>query len=103
MLVASFFATLVPLGVGILALMFIGQYWVSKRNLFIRSSYPQKFNFQLTRFAFRIFECSIFVFAVGNLIFSWAINVNPKPKFNIINLALVVITGLYGCIVIFAP
>jgi hypothetical protein len=103
LLVVSFYATLVPLGVGILALIFIAQYWLSKYNLFNRSSCSQYFNFYLTRYAFKAFECSILVFAVGNLIFDSRIHVDAEPKFWIINSIIVVIAGVYVLFILLAP
>jgi len=67
--VVSFYACIAPSITIILALIFVAQYWVDKANLFFRCSCPTDFNYQLSRLTLKIFEFSILVFAVGNLIF----------------------------------
>jgi hypothetical protein len=54
-LLVSFYAVMVPAGVGLLALIFIGQYWIDKYNLFRKFSCPLDFDFFLTRLAFKVF------------------------------------------------
>ena len=69
----SFYAVMVPAAIGILALVFTAQYWLDKYNLFRKFSCPLDFNFFLSRLAFKGFECSLFVFAVGTFIFDMEI------------------------------
>lgn len=54
-------------------LLFSVEYLIDKMNLFCRTSLKDDFNFDMTRVATKLFESSVFVFALGNLIFSWQI------------------------------
>jgi hypothetical protein len=77
--VVSFYACIAPSTTIILALIFVAQYWVDKFNLFKqRFSCPTEFNFQLSRLTIKIFEVSVLVFAVGNLIFSPQLHVSDE-------------------------
>ena len=94
---------MVPAGVGLLALLFVAQYWVDKYNLFRRFSCPLDFSFFLTRLAWKAFECSLLVFAVGTFIFDLEIRVNDEPKYKLINLINIGIAGLYLFVAVFGP
>ncbi len=102
-LLVSFYAVMVPAGVGILALIFIAQYWLDKYNLFRRFSCPLDFNFFLTRLAFKAFECSLLVFAIGTFIFDMQIRIDSEPKYKLINLISVAIAGGYVYLAVFGP
>jgi hypothetical protein len=102
-LLVSFYAVMVPLGVGMLALIFIAQYWLDKYNLFRRFSCPLDFNFFLTRLAFKAFECSLLVFTIGNFIFDMQIRVDTEPKYKLINLISVAIAAGYVYLAVLGP
>jgi hypothetical protein len=102
-LLVSFYAVMVPAGVGILVLIFIAQYWLDKYNLFRKFSCPLDFDFFLTRLAFKAFECSLLVFAVGTFIFDMQIRVDAAPKYKLINLISVAIAGGYVYVAVFGP
>lgn len=68
---ALFYAYLVPIGVPTICIIFVVQYWIDKFTLFKRSSLRNHFSFDLSIYVRRMFESSIFVFALGNLIFSY--------------------------------
>jgi hypothetical protein len=102
-LLVSFYAVMVPAGVGILALIFIAQYWLDKYNLFRRFSCPLDFNFFLTRLAWKAFECSLLVFTVGTFIFDMQIRIDSEPKYKLINLVSVAIAGAYVYFAVFGP
>lgn len=72
--IVSFYSYITPYVGIILALIFCVQYWVDKYNLFQRFSCPVDFDFKLSRFTLKAFECCIFVFALGNLLFSMDIH-----------------------------
>jgi hypothetical protein len=99
----SFYAVMVPAGVGFLILIFIAQYWLDKYNLFRRFSCPLDFNFFMTRLAFKAFECSLLVFAIGTFIFDRQIRVDDAPKYKVINLVNVAIAGLYVYVAVLGP
>jgi hypothetical protein len=101
--VVSFYATLVPLGVGLLIVLFIIKYWVSKRTLFNWSSYSQDYDFYLARLALKIFEWSLFVFAVGNLVFGSKIHVQEDREYIVMSWIIVVIAGVYVGIMSLIP
>jgi hypothetical protein len=69
MFLVSFYAVMVPSGVGILVLIFIIQYWIDKYNLFNKCSIPIDFDFYLTRIIFKFFEASLLIFTVGCFVF----------------------------------
>ena len=94
---------MVPAGVGLLALMFIVQYWLDKYNLFRRFSCPLDFDFFLTRLAWKAFECSLLVFAVGTFIFDMEIRVDAAPKYKMINLINVVVSAAYVYVAVTGP
>lgn len=48
----------------------------------------------------KIFETSLFVFALGNLIFSSVIH---NDYINSVNIAALIITGAYAIFIMFAP
>ena len=99
----SFFAIMVPAAVGILALIFTVQYWQDKHNLFRKFSCPLDFNFFLSRLAFKGFECSLLVFAVGTFVFDMEIRVTDEPKHKSINLVSVFLAAGYLYLAVFGP
>ena len=70
---ALFYAYLVPIVIPTVALIFFLQYWVDKFTLFKRSSLKNNFNFNLSIYVSKLFESSILIFCLGNLIFSFLI------------------------------
>lgn len=57
-------------------------------------------DFALSRTMLKIFETSLFVFALGNFIFSIVLHNNYV---NPVNIAALIISGLYSCFILFAP
>ena len=72
--IVSFYSYITPYIGIILVIIFVIQYWVDKYNLFQRFSCPVDFNYRLSRLTLKAFECSVFVFALGNLLFSITIH-----------------------------
>lgn len=66
--VVSFYSYIAPYLSLILIIIFAIQYWVDKFNLFTRYSCPADFNYRLSRLTLKTFECSIFIFALGNFL-----------------------------------
>ena len=99
--VVSFYSYIVPYTSLILIVIFIAQYWVDKRNLFKRFSCPTNFNYRLSIFTLKIFECSIFFFALGNLLFAPTIHTNSRGSdYKIINIISLILAFAY-CLAIF--
>lgn len=80
---ALFYSYLVPVGVPIVCIVFFIQYWIDKWTLFRRSSLKYHFGFFLSNETCKILESSVFVFALGNLIFSTYLH-DLRP--NVLNL-----------------
>ena len=72
--IVSFYSYMTPYIGIILVIIFVVQYWVDKYNLFQRFSCPVDFNYRLSRLTLKAFECSVFVFGLGNLLFSITIH-----------------------------
>jgi hypothetical protein len=97
---AMFYSYLVPIGIPVIALIFLAQYWIDKYNLFFISSSYYDLGYYLTRNVLKIFEFSLLIFALGNLFFSIIVHDN---HLNIINIISVSISLLYCCFIAFAP
>ena len=97
-LTVSFYAYLIPIVTPMAIVIFAIKYWVDKFNLFKRSCLKYNFNFELTRNIVRIFESSIFVYAVGWVIFSFYI----KGSINIFNMVGFGIALVYFLFLVFA-
>lgn len=69
-LVVSFYAYITPMATPIVIGIFFVQYWIDKYNLFRRFSMPISFNYTLSRAVFKIFQTSLFAFALGNFLFA---------------------------------
>ena len=99
--VVSFYSYIVPYTSLILIVIFAFQYWVDKYNLFKRFSCPTNFNYRLSIFTLKIFECSIFFFALGNLLFAPTIHTNSRGSdYKIINIISLILAFAY-CLAIF--
>jgi hypothetical protein len=61
------------------------------------------FNFFLTRLAWKAFECSLLVFAIGTFIFDMEIRVDEAPKYKMINLINIAISGVYVYVAVMGP
>ena len=57
-------------------------------------------DFFLSRTILKIFEASLFIFALGNFVFSIVLH---KQYVNSVNVAALIITGLYALFIMFAP
>ncbi len=102
--VVSFYSYIVPYTSLILIGIFIIQYWVDKYNLFKRFSCPTNFNYRLSMFTLKIFECSIFFFALGNLLFAPTIHTNNHGgDYRIINIVSVSLASVYCLAILFLP
>lgn len=95
-----FYCYLVPVGVLATAAIFGIQYWIDKTKLFKLSSEYKELGYFLSRVIFKVFEGSLFIFTVGNLIFSTVIY--GDNKVDIINIISLCIAFLYTCIAMFA-
>lgn len=96
----SFYSYLTPLAVLCLFPTLCAQYWIDKYNLFRRCSLKHEIDFELSRAILKIFECSLLLFAVGNLLFSLVLH---KAYLNKLNVASLVISALYCAFSLFAP
>lgn len=102
--VISFFSYITPYVSIILAFIFLIQYWVDKYNLFQRFSCPTDFNFRLSRMTLYAFESSVFVFALGNYIFSFMVHPTKDEKqYHIINLVALLLAAVYFLVIFFLP
>ena len=97
---ALFYAYLVPIGIPTLIIIFCIQYWIDKFTLFKRCSLKNHFSYDLSIYVRRIFESSILVFALGNLIFSYYIE---DYKFSALNIISLFIALVYTICVWIAP
>jgi hypothetical protein len=96
----SFYSYLAPIATPCLILTLLAQYWIDKYNLFKRSSCKNEMDFFLSRTILKIFEASLFIFAFGNFVFSIVVH---NKYVNSVNIAALVITGLYTLFIMFAP
>lgn len=96
----SFYSYLAPIATPCLIVTFLAQYWIDKLNLLKRSTCKNQMDFALSRTMLKIFETSLFVFAAGNFIFSIVLHNNYV---NPVNVASLIITGIYSCFILFAP
>ena len=65
-----FYFYLVPVGVLATAVIFGIQFWIDKVKLFKLSSEYKELGFFLSKVIFKVFESSLLIFTIGNLIFS---------------------------------
>ncbi len=101
--VVSFYSYIVPYTSLILILIFIAQYWVDKRNLFKLFSCPTNFSYRLSFFTLKVFECSVFFFALGNMIFAKDIHIGDDRSYNIINIISLLLAFFYCIFIFFLP
>ena len=101
--VVSFYAYITPLATPITAAIFLVQYWVDKFNLFRRFSCPVNFNYRLSRFIITIFECSVFLFALGNFIFAPEVHSEEYLKWSAVNWITIAIALAYVLAVLLLP
>jgi len=97
---ALFYAYLVPIGIPTLLVIFAVQYWIDKFTLFKRSSVKNFFSYNLSLYVRRIFESSLLIFALGNLVFGYYLE---DHSFMAINIVALVIAGIYTLCVWLAP
>jgi hypothetical protein len=95
-----FYCYLVPVGLLATAAIFGIQYWIDKVKLLKFSSEYKELGYFLSRVIFKVFEGSLLVFTVGNLIFSTVIY--GESRIDIINIISLGIAFVYTCIVMFA-
>ncbi len=91
------------MAIPLLFVIFFIQYWIDKFNLFTRSSLSFTVNFLLSRGALKLFELSLFLFALGNFIFSRKTHDNQDSHSTYINIASLIISTLYCTISTLAP
>jgi hypothetical protein len=94
-----FYNYLIPIGVPATAIIFTIQYWIDKYQLFKVSSQYYEMNYFLTRTILKIFEGSLLIFTIGNLIFSIVIH---DYYLNIVNLISLGIALIYVSFITFA-
>jgi hypothetical protein len=97
---ALFYSYLIPVGVPVVAIIFIFQFWIDKFNMFKTRSQYCKIDYSLSRSVLKLFEGSLLVFALGNLLFSMIIH---DRYLNIINLISLGIALIYVGFITFAP
>lgn len=83
---------MIPATIPVLVVVLFFQFWIDKINLFKRSSHPRIFSFFLTRNILKIFEASIWIFALGVVVFGIYIH---DSFINGLNLAGLAIASLY--------
>lgn len=71
---AAFYGYLIPIGIPVVLITFIVQYWVDKFNLFKRSSLKYEVSHDLTSKMFKLLQFSVPIYAIGMLLFSIEIN-----------------------------
>ena len=103
-LVVLFYSYIVPYTSLILIVIYTVQYWVDKYNLFKRFSCPTNFNYRFSMFTLKIFECSIFFFALSNLLFAPIIHTNNHGGDDrTINIVSVYLAFIYCVSIFFLP
>lgn len=95
----SFYAYIVPIGVPAMMIIFFFQYWVDKFNLFRRSSLFYQIHYSLSRSILKLAEFSVFIFALGIVVFSWKIHHKITP----INIVSLVIGVIFAFLSLFLP
>jgi hypothetical protein len=96
-----FYFYLVPVGALATAVIFAIQYWIDKVKLLKLSSEYKELGFFLSNVIFKVFESSLLIFTIGNLIFSTV--VYGENRIDPINLISVGIAFIYTCIIVLAP
>ncbi len=106
--VVSFYSYIVPYTSLMLIIIFAIQYWVDKYNLFRRFSCPTDFNYRLftgiSILTFKIFEYSLFFFALGNLLLAPRIHTDSsRGGYSTINIVSLILVILYYFIMFIMP
>jgi hypothetical protein len=101
--VASFYGFLLPTAAPALVLIFILQYWVDKYNLFRRSSAPDPLSFEHTRILIKSFEVSIFLFALGYVVWQSEVHFDSSPSSKLINVLNIAISTGFVLLSLFTP
>lgn len=96
-----FYCYLVPIGVLASALLLGIMYWIDKVRMFKLSSEYNEIGYFLSRIILKMFEGSMLVFTVGNLIFGSAIY--GDYHVDIINIISLGIAFIYVCFIALAP
>jgi hypothetical protein len=96
-----FYFYLVPVGVLATAVIFGIQFWIDKVKLFKLSSEYKELGFFLSKVIFKVFESSLLIFTIGNLIFSAVIY--GSNRIDLINLISLGIAFVYTCFILLAP
>ncbi len=99
--ICMFYFYIIPVGVLATAVIFGIQYWIDKYKLFNNSSDHKDLGFFLSKVIFKVFECSLLVFTVGNLIFSAVIS--GENRIDMINLISFGIALVYTFIFVLFP
>lgn len=61
-----------PFGTALVLIASIVEFWIDKWRLFCRTSLKDDFNYEMTRISSKLFMSSVWLYAVGNFIFSYA-------------------------------
>jgi hypothetical protein len=97
---ALFYSYLVPIAIPTLIVIFFFQYWIDKFTLFKRSSVKSRFSYNLSLYIRKMFESSLFIFALGNLVFSYYL---ADESVVVINVIAMIIATLFTLCVWIAP
>ena len=68
----SFFAYPMPFGTAVVVVAFILEFFIDKYRLFLRTSLNDDFNYEMTKVSSKLFMSSVWIYAIGNFIFSYA-------------------------------
>jgi len=68
----SFFAYPIPFGTAAVLIAFLLEFFIDKWTLFFRSSLKDDFNYEMSRVSSKLLMSSVWIYAVGNFIFSYA-------------------------------
>ena len=101
--VACWYGFMLPLGTPIIIIVFIGQYWVNKFNLFRRSSKPAPFSQEIVQLVNKFFGLSLFVFALGFYLWQSSVHFDTPNGTRFINIVTLVLASLWSLWMIFAP
>lgn len=68
----AFFAYPMPFGTVVIIVGFVLSFWIDKWRLFCRCGLKDDFNYGMTKISSKLFMTSVWIYAVGNFIFSYA-------------------------------
>lgn len=99
--IISFYGYLVPLGVPIVIIAFIFQYWIDKYNLLRRFSSPVDMGYFLTDLIWKGFEATLILRPIGSFVWGYKIHPNPSKLSIICNFVSLGLSLAYLILAIF--